>query len=138
MLTKEFLEDNVAMIPEAGCWIWLGYLENNGYARYSRDGRFVHREAYTVYHGEPPADCFVLHRCNNRACVSPAHLYAGTQSDNIRQMYFQIRGPFQVLTPEDVLAIRASKAKCRILATHYGVTHQQISSIRTRKRWGWL
>ena len=134
--TIEQVEEFIVRLPWSGCWLWVGYTEPNGYGRYGRGRTLAHRLVYWLTTGISPAQ--LLHTCDQPSCVNPEHLKPGTQSDNIRDMYLKCRGPFQILTPEDVLAIRVSEEKGTALAKKYGVTHQQIYSIRNGKSWGWL
>lgn len=48
--------------------------------------QMMHRIAYLCYVGEVPKGLRVLHRCDNSRCHNPAHLFLGTQSDNMRDM----------------------------------------------------
>lgn len=66
------------------CWNWIGHRNSNGYGHISIDNRMVlsHRHAWSLERGEIPAGMFVLHHCDNPACVRPAHLYLGTKRDN--------------------------------------------------------
>lgn len=48
---------------------------------------FTHRFAYIMTYGPPPPSTpLILHKCGNRACWNPEHLYAGTVSDNVNDM----------------------------------------------------
>ena len=72
-----------------GCWLWRAATGANG--RYGRFGigskvLLAHRVAWTLAHGELPDAARVLHRCDNPLCVNPAHLFLGTQGDNLRDM----------------------------------------------------
>jgi len=79
----------VEMIPEGGCWVWVGLLSNSGYGKMGigTTTKSTHRWAYERFNGAIPKGKFVLHKCDNKTCVNPSHLFIGTQSDNIKDMY---------------------------------------------------
>lgn len=80
--------------PELGpCWLWLGHTNDDGYGTIRFRGRswLTHRVAWVLSFGEVTPGKYVLHHCDNPPCVNPAHLYEGTQKNNMDDMFLRGR-----------------------------------------------
>ena len=132
------------------CWEWQGGKCRDGYGNFKLNGRATgaHRIAYELHYGEHPGELHVCHRCDNRSCVNPYHLFLGTPADNSADMAAKGRAhgpglkgednPSARLTEADVLKIRELIAQGLTniaIARRYGVTHSMISAIRRGKAW---
>ena len=134
--------------PNSGCWLWTGPDAGYGYGRVGADGGAMraHRASWLLYRGDIPAGKIVCHKCDVRCCVNPDHLFLGSHDDNMRDMvrkgrthkWAGIEKRQSKLTPEAVLAIRASGQTHRELAEQYGVNSSAISLAKSGKRWGWV
>ena len=148
--TKSVVErfmDKVSMPNgKAGCWPWRGQRRTGGYGFFYLKGRFVsaHRTAWALLVEPVGSGACVLHRCDNPPCVNPAHLFLGTQRDNMRdasqkgRIAHGERNGQSRLTAADVMDIRrrvASGEGVTGLGREYGVSH--VSVIRAARGSTW-
>jgi hypothetical protein len=143
------------------CWLWRGTLGPAGYGVFSYNPERgvhktvrAHRLIYEITNGCILPGYFVCHRCDNRLCVNPAHLFVGTPMDNTRDMVMkgrQARGERCAhpmpgsqngrsrLSESEVIDIRrryeAGRITQRELAAEYNVPQARISSVVLRKTW---
>ena len=132
-----------------GCWDWTASLRPDGYGQFSL-GTMVkaNRASWLLSYGPIPQGLSVLHRCDNRRCVRPDHLFLGTQADNIRDMVAKgrrgrtgargERNSGAVLNWLDVETIReriSGGQGVTDVAADFGVSRQTIWLIKSGRSW---
>ena len=98
-----------------GCWEWTGSRHPDGAGQLQAPGSPQHgrgsplhapRVSWELHYGPIPEGLWVLHRCDNRPCVRPDHLFLGTHDDNMRDMADKGRTGNRKLTAEQVSEMR--------------------------------
>jgi hypothetical protein len=74
--------------PLSGCHIWQRSTKPNGYGQLTfRMQRWMtHRLAWVARHGPIAQGLEVCHRCDERRCCNPDHLYLGSHAENMAEM----------------------------------------------------
>lgn len=123
------------------CWNWNGAKRPTGYGMIRIDGKTcaTHRIAYQLQKGEIPEGMEILHSCDNPSCCNPAHLDVGTHQQNIQDMRNRFRMKNQILTNNQVEAIRklyfVENVKQKDIAILIGAKKATISSAIRGKNW---
>lgn len=133
--------------PADECWLWAGLVGGAGYGQLRSMYRvyLAHRVSYEMHVGDLIPGLWVLHSCDVRLCVQPAHLSAGTPAENTRQMYERGRGAIkhgelneqaklsnaQVAELKEAVAAGHTQA---VVAKSFGISQGQVSRIMGGKR----
>jgi hypothetical protein len=134
--------------PVTGCWNWRSSCQTAGYGqiRISGGSWTTHRASWAVHKGPIPKGLNVLHKCDNRKCCNPEHLFLGTAYDNHHDAMAKGRhlGRFPTgaqkkprvrkLSVEDVQRIRIGGETAKELAVVLGVGTPCIYNIRNGVR----
>lgn len=142
-----------------GCWEWLGSCMITGYAQLSiriSDGPpavykhcTAHRWSYILHHDAIPDGLDVLHHCDNKKCVNPAHLFVGTAKDNFDDMVRKGRRRLPRPLPgslngsaklneeqvRQIIQRLQSGESQRSISSSYGVIPGIVGLIKRNKKW---
>lgn len=141
------------------CWPWIGGIANTGYGQMSKrrpDGSWTmvnsHRLSWAEHHGPVPDGLSVLHKCDNRKCCNPGHLFLGDQSANVADMVSKARHSFGEASgrsakitqqqADEIKAVLAPYAGMRVrrgvvrdLALRYGISKSAVCLIGKGRNW---
>jgi hypothetical protein len=143
-IKKYFLKN---VIQKEGCWDWNG-CNRRGYVfiNYMNKGLAAHRASWIIFRGMIPDRVLVLHKCDNRRCTNPEHLYLGTAKENAEDRKLRGRNRDQTgennskskLTTGKVKEIRnliRSGTKYAVIKSLYNISSSTISCIKYNKLW---
>lgn len=127
------------------CWVWTRAKSNGGYgvASFRGSSHPAHRLAWFLTHGAIPKGVgyhgtVVAHRCDNRLCVNPDHLFLTSQSGNLEDCAAKGRNWCSKLDTKKVLEIVSwirSGETAEQIAKRYCVSPMTIHSIAKGRAW---
>lgn len=137
--TMKVIRSRCEINEETECFEWQGYLTHKRYGRIRYDTKWteVHRATWQYHNGPIPDGMHVLHTCDNRKCCVPAHLYLGTNDQNIKDKMVRDRSGKKL----DIARVKEIKLRLKEGTTHaelaeeFGVHPCSITRIATGYRW---
>jgi hypothetical protein len=138
----------------SGCWEWTARVHTVGYGSVSRKyegGGYAHRAMYLASKGEIPKGMYVLHKCDNRICINPDHLFLGTHLDNVKDMHSKNRqkggsmpgekNPSAKFLDEDIVLIRQAReagVRKSVIEREFNVSETQYYRIIRHETRPWI
>lgn len=151
MTPRQRFWEKVNKVDDNECWEWTAYTNACGYGamELSRKSVLAHRVSWVIHRGPIPDKMCILHSCDNPACVNPSHLFMGTRSDNMLDMWEKGRqgdrnvsgssNPSAKLREGDIVNIRemyrSGKHTIESIARLFPVSPSQIYNIVIYKQW---
>lgn len=134
------------MASRGDCWEWYGRIEKNGYGRITnrRNTQWVHRFMWERFYGPIPKGLDVCHKCDNRKCVNPSHLFLGTRQDNMTDACVKNRmqrgeDRFNSVLNETIVRearqMHKNGMKITDIAKHFNIERTTIGNAIIRKSW---
>lgn len=150
-LSSRFIQKNSERDHKTDCWLWQNYRQSSGYGQTYVEGKRIlaHRLSWMAFKGPIPEGLNVLHKCDTKRCVNPAHLFLGSQADNVKDCIDKGRSHFQKadcdfsftrkprkrrLTPWQITKVKSWPYALSPLAEEMGVSVSYLSRIRKGDR----
>lgn len=148
MTTEQRFWSKVRKVDE--CWVWTASASHDGYGAFGVGGRKggmvrAHRFSYSLTHGPIPDGKMVLHRCDNRRCVNPNHLFLGDAKSNGEDMAKKDRSthgernPRVKLSEGEVCEMRGyysrGRGTLKDLGLRYGVAKSTAHAVVSGVNW---
>ncbi|HEY4760659.1 MAG TPA: HNH endonuclease signature motif containing protein [Thermoguttaceae bacterium] len=145
-LTSEQIDRFWSKVDRRGpdeCWEWQAGLDKDGYGKHRIGSRHLraHRIAYFLGHAKQPAGKCVCHDYDNPPCCNPAHLFLGTNAENMWDCTKKDRRPQGIkhsrtfFSEEHVIDILLSNESQTMLAKQYQTLPTTINNIQRRVTW---
>lgn len=145
MKIEEKLLSRIKINNNTQCWEWtrgksLGY----GHIVVNKKNRCAHRVSYEAFIGEIPYKMVVCHKCDNRRCINPDHLFLRTYLDNYMNCKDKGRLNFKINMrkrvnksfPGKIIRIKRAFARNKSIeeiAVMVKMTIEEITDIRDKK-----
>ncbi len=156
---RTYLLDRSAINHETGCREWLLSVGSHGYGnacsrffiRKPQGVTVAHRLSWRAWKGRIPKGKKVLHRCDNKRCIEPKHLFLGTDRDNCYDKLKKGRGGYENhafkvwegrvnkntwrCTPEKARLIFLASGTRKEISMRFDVHPDTVGGIKRRAQW---
>jgi hypothetical protein len=130
--------------PES-CWVWAG-TKNRRYGQFHFRGDTIpaHRVSWMINRGPIPRGLWALHACDNPPCVNPDHLWLGTHTDNIKDMWDKGRGAsaekngrtqISTETAKHIKILLGIGTRVPVICSFLNVTRMTVYAIKDGRSW---
>lgn len=137
---RKLFAKHYRVLPDA-CWQWAAKsVSNDGYGRFGvilepmepQVKHGAHRVSWVLHRGPIPDGSYVLHKCDNRLCVNPEHLFLGTAKDNHEDMMRKKRWSYTPpwVSSDTYRDILSSAESTEALALKHGMSRSNVTRIR--------
>lgn len=123
------------------CWLWLGDTSRYGHTTVKGHAKSAHVVAYELTYGPLPKGKYACHTCDNPPCCNPAHIFAGTSTENNHDMLIKGRQSGAKLNADAVREIRlrhANGEQQKSIAAHFHIHQSIISRVVNGKAWHYI
>lgn len=144
VISDEYFAERSIKQP-SGCWEWSLRVSCNGYgqAKVRQKIWMAHRLSWEHFHGPIPDGLIVCHKCDNRKCINPSHLFLGTTQDNVDDKMSKgrfvttpgVKNGHAKLTDQQVLSIKNDDRSQSAIAADYGISQSNVSLIKRGTAW---
>ena len=122
------------------CWEWADTGTGGGYG-YIGYNLCAHSLSWILHFGNIPEGKLVLHKCDNKRCCNPNHLYLGTYSNNMYDRVIRCPNSFPGVPPklnfEEIQLIRdlysTGKYPQSFLGVKFSCDQGTISNVVNKK-----
>lgn len=128
-----------------GCIEWTRHISDTGYGtlKYKQKQWTAHRFFWQFQNGKIPHGMIVCHKCDNRKCINPEHLFLGTTQDNVTDKMNKgrfvasigERSGLSKLTELQVRQILEDTRPQTKIAKDFGISQSNVSIIKCRVTW---
>lgn len=137
------------VIKTETCWGWKNKVTSSRYTTIGiGKNKWVsgHRLSWIINYGDIPKDKYVLHKCDNKVCTNPDHLFLGSAYDNSMDMLKKNRcnpmkgpkHPYAKLSVENIKEIKNMKRQGLMqseIARIFKVSSSTILDILKGRTW---